>query len=288
MAGAASRLQTEQPQTSERMKAMLVPREHGAWGLLFIPLMASACIGITEGRSMMDLLMLIAATLALFWVRTPLEAYFGFGLVKARTPEEKRATLQLSLLLVPFALATLWILIVARHHSSLLLIGALVAAVFAVQSVLRSYGRKTRMLAQMVGAIGLTSTAAAAYAVVTGKLDAKAFALWFACWLFAGDQIHYVQVRMHTAKVQSKFERVRRARHFLLGQLIMIAVVCTASALHVLPALAVVAFVPIVLRGVFWLSRQEKPVNVHWLGVTELLHGIAFGVLLVSTYLLHR
>lgn len=287
MAGTASRLQTEQPQTSERMRAMLVPREHGAWGLLFIPLMTAACIGLPKDSVLLDLLMLIAATLALFWVRTPLEAYFGFGLIKAHTPDEKRATLQLSLLLAPFALATLWILIVAHHHSSLLLIGALVAAVFATQSVLRMFGRKTRMFAQMVGAIGLTSTAAAAYVVVTGSLDAKAFAIWFACWLFAGDQIHYVQVRMHTAKVQSKSERIRRARHFLLGQLVMIAVVCTATAWHVLPALAVAAFVPIVLRGLFWLNRQDKAIDVHWLGVTELLHGVTFGVLLVSTFFLH-
>jgi YwiC-like protein len=288
MAGVASRLQTPQPQTNERMKAMLVPREHGAWGLLLIPLMTAACIGIPQSHALMDLLMLIVATLAFFWVRTPLEAYFGFGLMKARTPEEKRATLQLSLLLAPFALATLWILIVAHHHSRLLLIGALVGAAFATQSVLRMFGRKTRMWAQMVGAIGLTATSAAAYTVVTGKLDAKAFAIWFACWLFAGDQIHYVQVRMHTAKVQSKMERMRRARHFLLGQLIMIAVVCAATALHLLPTLSLAAFVPIVLRGITWLSRREKPVNVHWLGVTELLQGITFGMLLVSAFFLYR
>ncbi|HUO59721.1 MAG TPA: YwiC-like family protein [Candidatus Acidoferrales bacterium] len=288
MAGAASRLQTQQPQTNERLKAMLVPREHGAWGLLFIPLMAAACIGKPEDRSLLDLLMLTMATLTLFWLRTPLEAYLGFGLMKARTAEEKRATLQLSLLLMPFAFFTLWILIFAHHHTGLLLIGALVGAAFAVQSVLRMFGRRMRMMAQMVGAIGLTASAAAAYAVVTGKLDARAFAIWFACWLFAGDQIHYVQLRMHTAKVQSNMECIRRARHFLLGQLIMIAAVCAATAWHLLPTLALAAFVPIVLRGVFWLTRRGKTVDVHWLGVTELLHGITFGVLLVSTFLLYR
>ncbi|HEX8924848.1 MAG TPA: YwiC-like family protein, partial [Terriglobales bacterium] len=236
MAGAASRLQTQQ-QTNERMKAMLVPREHGAWGLLLIPLITAACIGVPKGGGITDLLMLVAVTLTLFWVRTPLEAYFGFSLMKAHTPEEKRATMQLSLLLVPFALATLWILIVTHHHSSLLLLGALVGAAFATQSALRLFGRRTRMWAQMVGAVGLTATSAAAYAVVTGKLDAKAFAIWFACWLFAGDQIHYVQVRMHTEKVQSKMERIRRARHFLLGQLGMIAVVSIATSMHFLPTL---------------------------------------------------
>jgi hypothetical protein len=221
-------------------------------------------------------------------VRTPLEAYLGFGLMKARTPEEKRATLQLSLLLAPFAVFTLWILIFAHHHTSLLLIGSLVGAAFALQSVLRMFGRKTRMLAQMVGAIGLTASAAAAYAVVTGKLDAKAFAIWFACWLFAGDQIHYVQLRMQTAKVHSNMERIRRARNFLLGQLIMIAVLCMAIAWHLLPMLALAAFVPVVLRGMFWLARRETTVDVHWLGVTELLQGVTFGVLLVSTFFLQR
>src|ERR1019366_7623189 len=50
-------------------------------------------------------------------------------------------------------------------------------------------GRAARMAAQMVGALGLTSTAPAAYYVVTGRLDAAAWALWLANWLFAGDQI---------------------------------------------------------------------------------------------------
>lgn len=286
MAGAASRVETQEPQTNERMKAMLVPREHGAWGLLLMPLMTAACIGIPQGGALTDLLMLIVATLTLFWVRTPMEAYFGFGLMKARTPQEKSATLRLTLLLVPFALFTLWILIFVHHHTNLLLIGSLVGAAFATQAVLRLFGRRMRMWSQMVGAIGLTATAAAAYAVVTGRLDATAFAIWFACWLFAGDQIHYVQVRMHTAKVQSKMERIRRSRNFLLGQLVMITLVCSATAWHVLPTLALAAFVPIILRGVCWLGTRETNVDVHWLGVTELLQGITFGVLLVSTFFL--
>jgi hypothetical protein len=267
---------------------MLVPREHGAWGLLLMPLMTAACIGIPGSHALADLLMLIVATLTLFWVRTPLEAYFGFGLMKARTREEKRATLRLSVLLLPFAIATLWMLIVAHRHYTLLLIGSLVGAAFATQATLRLFGRKMRMWAQMIGAIGLTATSAAAYAVVTGRLDAKAFAIWFACWLFAGDQIHYVQVRMRTAKVVSKMERIRRSRNFLLGQLIMIAVVCAATAWHVLPTLALAAFVPIILRGVLWLTKRQISVDVHWLGVTELLQGITFSVLLVSTFFLHR
>ena len=38
--------------------------------------------------------------------------------------------------------------------------------------------------------IGLTSTAPGAYYVATGQLDGRAWALWLANWLFAGDQIH--------------------------------------------------------------------------------------------------
>jgi hypothetical protein len=62
------------------------------------------------------------------------------------------------------------------------------------------------MAAQLAGAIGLTCTAPAAYYVGTGRLSERAFVLWAANWIFAGNQIHFVQLRIHLP-VQLRFPR---------------------------------------------------------------------------------
>ena len=59
----------------------------------------------------------------------------------------------------------------------------------------------------MVGAAGLTSTAPAAYYVVTGYLDITAWALWAANLLFAINQIQFVQIRIHASMLSSAWAR---------------------------------------------------------------------------------
>jgi 4-hydroxybenzoate polyprenyltransferase len=51
-------------------------------------------------------------------------------------------------------------------------------------------------MAQMIGAAGLTSTAPAAYYAVTGHLSGTAWSLWACNFLFAINQIQFVQLRI--------------------------------------------------------------------------------------------
>ena len=71
----------------------------------------------------------------------------------------------------------------------------------------------------MVGAIGLTSTAAGAYYVTSARLGATAMVLWIANWLFAADQIHYVQIRIRGSRAAGFTEKVKRATGFSRGRL---------------------------------------------------------------------
>jgi hypothetical protein len=50
------------------------------------------------------------------------------------------------------------------------------------------------------------------------------------------------------------------------------------------PGLTTFAFAPILLRGVIWFLRKPSPVDVHRLGVSELLHAALFGVLLTLSF----
>ena len=88
---------------------------------------------------------------------------------------------------------------------------------------LRSLGRKTRMMAQLVGAIGLTCTAPAAYYIGTGRLSERAFVLWAANWIFAGNQIHFVQLRIQSARASTFSQKFARGKIFFLAQLAFFA-----------------------------------------------------------------
>lgn len=271
-----------------RTKALVIPREHGAWGILLVPLVAGACVGMRQGHGLSELVMFLTAALALFWLRAPLEVLLGSSVMQAHTKEEKKVVWQAAILLTVTAAAPLYLLLRGGQRPGLLVIGAITGCAFAVQACLKLFGRRWRMPAQIIGAIGLTSTAAGAYYVVTDKLDIIAFTLWFANWLFAGDQIHYVQLRLHTVKVFGAKARFSRGWAFLTGQVVMLMAIAGAAALGAAPLLLIIAFVPVVIRGLLWLFQKQEGIDLQWLGITELLHAITFGMLVIFTFYIPR
>lgn len=77
--------------TRENRRRLLVfPREHGAWGMLLVPLATGSAIGLFAGGRILPLAPLILAALALFWLRTPVESWLGTAPLRALSGGEKR------------------------------------------------------------------------------------------------------------------------------------------------------------------------------------------------------
>src|SRR5206468_7546471 len=72
----------------ERQRALIVPREHGAWGLLLVPMATGAGVAFHQASHVFPLILLLTAALALFWLRTPLESFLGTSAMRAQTLEE--------------------------------------------------------------------------------------------------------------------------------------------------------------------------------------------------------
>jgi len=53
---------------------MVVPREHGAWGMLLVPLATGAVVAAKSAINGSALALFIMAAMSLFWLRTPLES----------------------------------------------------------------------------------------------------------------------------------------------------------------------------------------------------------------------
>ena len=152
----------------ERRRALVVPREHGAWGMLLIPLITGAAVGLLAGGHVAPVLLLTTTVLALFWLRTPVESWLGTSAVRVQTRQERRLVRGVILPLATIAAVSLGALLWQGKNRELMWIALIGGAAFAAQTVLGKLGRGTRMAGEMAGALALTATAPAAYCVATG------------------------------------------------------------------------------------------------------------------------
>jgi len=269
-----------------RRRTLLIPREHGAWGMLLVPLATGAIVASRAGVHAGPLVLFGVATLSLFWLRTPFEAWLGLSPIKAQTGDERASVFQLMVLLSMIALASLAALFTTGYARGLVTIGVVAAVAFGVQEMVKKLGRSGRMPAQIIGAIGLTSTAAGAYYVATGVLDRTAVLLWIASWLFAADQIHFVQMRIRGSRLTTSKAKLARGKAFAYAQIGLVLVLVLAGTYRVLPVWALIAFVPALVRGTAWFVRPTQPLDVHKLGFSELAQGIGFGTILSAALLM--
>ena len=269
-----------------RIRALVIPREHGAWGLLLVPLFTGAAVGVAAGHQLWPLVLFTVAALALFWLRTPVESLLGTTPLSAQTPAERKTAFIASAGLALVSAGCLAGLLWNGRNRGLLLLGGIAAFVFVIQTLLMRLGRPWRMVAQLLGAVGLTCTAAAAYCVASGRLDARGWILWAANWIFAGNQIHFVQLRIHAARAATFGEKFARGRVFFLAQVLLLPVLAVATRLRLMPPALMLAFLPGLMRGFYWFFRGPQPLQVRSLGWSEMKQGVLFGVLLAAAMIL--
>jgi hypothetical protein len=268
----------------ERRLALILPREHGAWGLLLVPLVTGAGVAFRESTHVLPAILLLLTALALFWLRTPLESLLGTSALRAQTEEERRAVTIVIADLIAVAILSLGALLWAGHNPLLWPLGIAAGLAFVGQALLKNLGRSTRMLSEIVGTIGLTAAAPAAYYVITGKFGSTAWILWMANLIFAGDQIHYVQLRIHTARIEGFRAKLKRGWAFAAGQLAMTLMITVACLTGVIPAIASLAFSPLLFRGWFYFIQKPAPLVVRKLGWNELSLAVAFCVIFITAF----
>ena len=268
---------------------LVIPREHGSWGLWLLPLLAGAAVGLARSGSAGNLpaaiWFLLAATFA-FLAHQPLEALLGRSLIKPRTVRERNLALLWTIaLLAVAALVLAWIV---THGYPLLLWLALVAACLFAIRITFGKARSLRATGQIVGTMGLTTTAPGAYYTNTGSIDFTAILLWLASWLFAAAQIDYVQLRIHTANARFLRQKLAAGWTVYLLHLALLVASSVAALYGRIPALMVVAFVPSALRLLAWTLAPSQRLRVHRLGVTELIQGVVFNFLLAAAFVRFR
>ena len=107
---------------AERLRSFVLPREHGAWGILLVPLVTGAWIGFATGRGILPLILFLIASLALFCLRTPLEIRLGTSPLRAQTPSEGLVVLSSIFVYATLAAFAVGWLLWREHADGLLLV----------------------------------------------------------------------------------------------------------------------------------------------------------------------
>src|ERR1035437_8859610 len=127
-----------------RVKTMTIPREHGAWGMLLVPLATGAVASLRSNANGGGALALfIVAAMSLFWLRTPVESWLGTSPIKAQTKDERVFVLKVIAGIGVLAVVSITALLWNGHYLGLLTIGAIAGSAFAMQAgVKRSEERR--------------------------------------------------------------------------------------------------------------------------------------------------
>lgn len=264
-----------------RLRSFVWPREHGAWGILLVPLVVGGWVGAPGWKEIGSLALFGVAAVAVFCLRTPVECWLELSPFRPQTVVERQVILYSLMVYACVAGAALDVMLWGSRAQGLLLLGAVVAVTFAAQAVLKKLGPEARMSSQWMGALGLTSTTAGAYYVVRGQIDQTALSLWLLNWLFAANQIHFVQLRIHTPHAIDRAEKFSKGRGFLMGQVLTAALLGLTWHFGAVPGMALLAFAPVLSRGLLWFFRHPAPLKIRRLGMSELAHALAFGALFI-------
>jgi hypothetical protein len=262
-----------------------IPREHGAWAILYTPyLIGTMVAGAVE--PVPSLLLLLAIT-AVFLAREP-----ATHLLRRRRTEGAAAWLATYGLIAAVCGA---VLILYCGRTALLQIGAAAGLAFGLHAALQAWPARKRLdrslWGEMISVAALTLTAPAAYAVVRGNLDGTAAFVWAACLVFFWSGILHVKMFLAAVRIKGAFttddRRQVAAASFAYHVAATILVAWAAYSVGG-PAggLIAVSYLPVFIRAFYACATVTNALpSLKRVGVRELAYSVWFTILLTTALL---
>jgi len=265
-----------------------IPREHGAWVILYAPLVIGLAVA---GRfePVPTLLLALAVTGAYL-------ARHAADLVLRRR-EQPGTRFWLGAFAAAFVAGGLP-LIVAWHRTGLLWVGGAVGVLFSVHAGLTLRPARKRFdrtaAGELLAVAALVATGPAATIAVRGSLDSLAVSLWLLCALFFGSGVLHVNMYLDAAKMRGAFgptERAQVSRPTLFYHIAFCVVFPLAAFVSlgggIATFVAVAGVLPAIVRafaGIATVSTTLPPLKrVGW---QESANALWFSACLIAAFLL--
>jgi len=253
------------------------PKEHGAWGMLYIPLVTA--VGISGTWNVRLFLMALTVTL-IFLSQRP----YSQLLTNKRLPQDGRlwrrnliwlavywtaSGILISLLYFPCGLKAL---------PQFAWIGVPIAAAF---TWFLKRKRVRTVAGELVGICGLTLTAPLAHYASVGQVQPVGFWLWGLCILYFASSVFYVKAVVANclqARSRSMVEPIDRqlCGSYHLG---LLALMSGLAALGQVPVILLLAFLPVIARGLLGMRERNAKLNFARIGWTEVAYSLFFALL---------
>jgi len=134
---------------------------------------------------------------------------------------------------------------------------------------------------ELTGICGLTLTAPLAHYAAVGEVQRLGFWLWILCILYFASSVFFVKAVVSSfVKSRSKGTAAptvtTRVCVFYHGGLVLLLAILFL--LNQIPALAIVAFAPVIARGLWGIPTDQPKLNFSRIGWTEVLYSLFFAV----------
>ena len=250
-----------------------VPGEHGAWAVLY----ASFVVGWAAAGADLDLRIAILLTTitGLFLAHEPL-----IKILRSRkhgAPEQNRRH-WLAWLGIYLSMAFVGggILLLFYRLWLLLAIGLAAAILFSVHLHL-AFRRRDRSLAgEILGVMGLTLAAPIAGITAESHGAVQTLLVWASCGLYFSSGIFYVKMRVSQHLKPGHFP-IRRFQCLAYHTVLLVLLMIASATLH-LPVLALLGFVPIILRAFWHALRPAGSLDLKEIGYREVFYTVIFTV----------
>lgn len=263
---------------SMRFSRPPIPREHGAWAVLFVPIIVGAAV--TGHVTIHHLLLALSALLA-FLSTVPLHALLRHRFV---APQPANRVQPAAVWGTAYLAGACFALVPLLLNGFLLLPGmaAIGAGAFAANFLLTRAQPKT-VFSDLLAVAGLCLGAPASYYVATGYMDRTAVVLWLLHVLFFGCSVFYVQMKISAVSSRKGHflyrEKISFGRQLLLYLTTALAIVTLLVTQKLATPYALLAFVPMTVHALVGTFRLTTTVQFKKLGFALLAHSMIFGII---------
>jgi hypothetical protein len=251
-----------------------MPREHGAWGVLYGAFLGGA---VVVGRLSVPVLLLLVTITALAFLNGPLTLLARRSSAPRSSPDLARLARWLLAWGLLAAVAGLLLLLV-YDMTFLLLFGLVGLGFLSIRLVAVRRQADRTLWGELIGTTGLALAGPAVHAVAVGGVQPRAGILWLLLILFFASGIFYVRMRIRgLAALRRGTPEPDPSRIACIAyHLLLLGIVPTLAAVGAVSWWAPLAFAPALTRAAAGLRRLSAPLNVRRLGWSEVALTAAF------------
>ena len=258
-------------------RRFFIPKEHGAWAMLYLPFVTSVCVAARWNAGVLPLFLAITFG---YFSRLPFTEWL-------RSKYKNRHALRFFIGYASIGILAYFTLLFIYKLRWFLPFLAIVGSFWALYTYQTLKGKHRSVMGEIVGVLGLTFTALMAHYVAIGSLTKMGWLLWLLNALFFSSSIFYVKLRVEAyarkRKLHTLKDRLAISTSCITYHLLLFPFIGTLCLLQLTPAMVFVAFLPILIRGIAAIAHFPKTFSLKRIGFSELAYALFFMVILVQS-----